>query len=566
MLERLHIKNIALIDQANIEFEKGMNCISGETGAGKSVLIDSLSFVIGDRADKSLIKYGEDFAVVEAIFEIDEQCKASIELKSLGLYEGNELILSRQMSILGKNEIRINGKLSTLNMLKQITVHLVDIFGQSEHLNLLKVDKHLDILDGYKCSNTIKTELAELLSKYNTIQSELKGFGGSESERMRTIDLLKFQVEEIQSAALFDGEEAQLIERKCIILNTEKIKNGVCESIQLLSDNSDSAITALSISLNNIINISKYDEKLNLLSKRLESVKYELIDVTEELESYSDILEFSEDELSIIEMRLDLIKTLKKKYGKTVLEINDYGNTAQNRLEYLENATVKIDKLNKEKTELINKMYKLSIDLSNSRKQIALEFSSVIQSELKDLGMKGAQFKIQFNATPTIDEYYSCINANGFDKVEFLMTANIGEPLKPLVKVISGGEMSRFMLAIKNITARIEEIPTMVFDEIDTGISGKMAQMVAVKLANVSTDYQSIVITHLPQIAAIADNNYLIEKEVIDNHTKTIVKELNYNDKITEISRLIGGDVGSHAILHAKDMVDWGEKIKKDIR
>lgn len=566
MIKKIEIRNIALIDQIEIDFSDGLTVLSGETGSGKSIIIDSLAFVLGDRADKTLIKYGEDEASVSALFEVDETCAVLDKLEEYGYGRDTEILVSRKMSVAGKNEIRIQGKTATLAILKDVCAELVDIFGQGQHLALLNEKKQLEVLDSFcnfgGAGEKLKTQLAPQLSQLN---KQLKSFGGTDAERERLADVLKYQIDEITRAELDEAEEEELLAKHKRFVNAEKIAQALSQSIEAL-DGTMGAIGQISTAKSALRGISSVEETADGLHQRLDSVGLELSDVAATLTDVLDGLDFSPYEADRIENRLENIKTIKRKYGGTIADALQFLSDAQTKYDDLVNASDKIEKLNKQKDEVLQEMYQLSLQKSQERQRAADQLAQRIMSELADLGMKGTKFQVQFNQTPTLEEYSHSPSANGFDEVVFLMSANVGEPLKPLSKVISGGEMSRFMLAVKNITAQAEKIPTMVFDEIDTGISGNMAQMVAVKLANVSADsengFQCIVITHLPQICAMSDNALYIEKQQQNGKTLTRVVPLtDRNSRAEEVARLMGG-VGQSALVGANELLDWSQNYK----
>ena len=570
MIRQLTINNIALIDHLDIEFQEGLTVLSGETGSGKSIIIDSLAFVLGDRADKTLIKYGEEAAEVTALFEVDASSPVLAKLDEYGYGNECEILIYRKMSATGKNEIRIQGKTATQAILKEVCAELVDIFGQGQHLALLNEKNQLAVLDAFCDFHGIDQKLkTELYPQLTAINRELKSFGGSDAERERLLDILKYQIEEIMAANLSEDEEEELLSLHKRMVNVERITTALHQSVALLrSEQGASAQTAQSVGL--LRSISALEDSADGLAERLQSVRIEIDDVTDQLESVLSEMAFSPAEVDKMEERLEKIRQLKRKYGGSVAEVLKFLDASQKQYDSLLNSSERIEQLNADKRKVLEQMYQLSKKKSALRRETAQKLAARIMQELSDLGMRGTNFTVNFNDEPTYDEYAHSPSADGFDKVEFLMSANVGEPLKPLSKVISGGEMSRFMLAVKNITAQAEKIPTMVFDEIDSGISGNMAQMVANKLANVSGNksdgYQCVVITHLPQIAAMADVNLYIRKYQKDGRTYTAVDVLtDYEQRAKEVSRLMGS-VGEHAIVNAKELLDWSANYKKSLR
>lgn len=564
MLRRLTIDNIALIDHVEIDFREGLTVLSGETGSGKSIIIDSLAFVLGDRADKTLIKYGEEAAEVTALFDVADGVVKQ-KLIEYGYGDDDEILLYRKMSVSGKNEIRIQGKTATLSILKEVCAELVDIFGQGQHLALLNEKNQLSVLDSFCFHKAICDRLRELYNKYSAINKELKSFGGDEAERERLLDILKYQIDEITAAELSEDEETELLLAHRRIVNAEKLTSAIGQALDCLNGDTG-AVEQLSLSASNLRGISNLDQSADGLAERLVSARLDVEDVSSQLQDILSSMEFSPSEVDRIEDRLEKIRQLKRKYGGSVSEVLKFLAETQRKYDTLSNATERIAQLNAQKEAVLKEMYSLCRQKSAERKRKAEQLSLDIMRELAELGMRGTNFLVRFNDEPTFEQYCESPSADGFDKVEFLMSANVGEPLKPLAKVISGGEMSRFMLAVKNITAIAEKIPTMVFDEIDAGISGIMAQKVAEKLANVSSNtengYQCIVITHLPQIAAMADVNLFIDKYQKAGKTYTSVQVLSDREqRAVEVARLMGS-VGDHAIVNAKELLDWSDKYK----
>ena len=570
MIKNLVINNIALIDHLELDFKEGLTVLSGETGSGKSIIVDSLAFVLGDRADKTLIKYGEDAAEVTALFEVENDSPVISKLAEYGYGDDLEILISRKMSVAGKNEIRIQGKTVTLAILKDVCAELVDIFGQGQHLALLNEKNQLSVLDAFCEFNGVDVQLkTELNPALTAINRELKTFGGSDAERERLIDILKYQIDEITAANLSEDEETELLAMHKRMVNVEKLSSALGQAQQMLNGE-HGAISQISQSCAFLRTVGALEETATELESRLQSARLEIEDVSSQLEDILATMDFSPAEVDKMEARLENIRQLKRKYGGSIAEVLSFLSQSQTKYDNLVNSAERIEELNTQKNKVLKQMYALCQKKSAQRKATTQKLASRIMQELNDLGMRGTHFEVCFNQEPTFEEYCASPSADGFDKVEFLMSANVGEPLKPLAKVISGGEMSRFMLAVKNITALAEKIPTMIFDEIDTGISGNMAQMVANKLANVSASeqngYQCIVITHLPQIVAMADVNMYIRKFESDGKTHTAVDTLtDYGRRAEEVSRLMGS-VGEHAIINAKELLDWSQKYKNSLK
>lgn len=561
MIESLHIQNIALIEDLTLNLEKGLNILSGETGAGKSIIIDSLNFVLGERADKTLIRNGAERAEVSAVFSsVSEDVEKSLE--DLGITPDDVLILKRAMTK-DKNECRINGAQVTLGMLKSIGEKLVDIHGQHEHQSLLKVSTHVHLLDAFGSEKIEKSKkkLQKTYNSYKELCNEFENIGDA-ATRERKLDVLNYQITELKEAELLEGEEEKLLADRKKFRNAEKILNAAKDANQLLNGGSDFSVVGAVNKAINLLNVAgAFDDNLLKIAERLESAKIDVKDVADELESCLDDLSFDDYSLEKVEKRLEKVRQVVRKYGGTVEAANEFLKNAEEEYDFLINADARATKLEKEIGKTRLELLSDAEELSALRRKYASSFEDEINKQLKELGMPSAKFNVSFdeNDGKTADD----VTSNGFDKVEFLISANKGEPLKPLQKIISGGEMSRFMLALKNITARLDGIDTMVFDEIDTGISGYIAQVVAEKLYNISVSRQVIAVTHLPQLASMADNHYKIEKKETADKTITNVKKLDEDGELQEIARLIGGNTYSeHALPHAVEMKKHADAYK----
>lgn len=563
MLCQLSIENIALIDKLELELKNGLNILSGETGAGKSIIIDSLNFVLGERADKSLIRFGTDKASVEAVFE--DYLMPSIKdcLNDLGIEAEDVLILRRKMSADGKNECRINGRISTLSALKSLTELLVDIHGQHEHQSLLKSTNHIKLLDklGEKKIATVKGEVEKNFDDYTSLKKEFLRFGNAD-ERERKLDILSFQIDEIEKADVKEGEEDELLSARKRIRNMEKIISAL-EGAKNLLDGYDSQSVSASIkNANSLLNtISSYDENIVPIADRLDSCKVEITDISETLSDMLQKLDFDSRSAEQIEERLEVVRTILRKYGGSYESLQKFYEEATKEAQTLSNATERVERLETEIKVAAEKLFASAKELSQERRKIADKFEKDISKELCDLGMGGSTFKVEIDSTDDVDQ----ISANGADSVEFMISPNVGEPLKPLAKIISGGEMSRFMLAFKNILAGVDDIGTMVFDEIDTGISGNISQVVSEKMCNISRARQVIAVTHMPSLASMADNHYLISKSTENGKTLTHVDLLK--DDTDEVARLIGGnDYSIYAVPHAKEMKANAQRYKDSLK
>ncbi|MBQ4542215.1 MAG: DNA repair protein RecN [Clostridia bacterium] len=556
MLQSLTIKNIALIDNLTIDLSTGFNVLTGETGAGKSLIIDSLALLLGEKADKSLISYGENFASVEAVFETNS-CAILDKLEEFGLDRENTIVIFRKLSNDGKNECRVNGKTFTLSMLKALTAPLMDLHGQFQHQEILKTSNQLKTLDDFGGSEIkiAKEKYKTLYHKLNSIKKELASFNFDSRDREKLIDLYSYQINEIEEANFKDGEEESLKEFRVRVLNQEKIALSL-ERVNSYFEGAGENYGILGLIKKadvEIADVLKYLPEASELAERLNSARYEIQDIAETVESLKDGLEFDEYSAIENEKRLDLLTSLKKKYGANIAEINEYLEKIKKDYEKLLNSAEVIEKLEKEKLEVSNMLFECAKHLSNLRRKTAEDFTQKVKNELAELSMKGSKFEIDFSFVTE-----EMADETGFDKIEFMFTANSGQPLRPLNKVASGGEMSRFMLAVKNITADIDNVDTMIFDEIDTGISGDTANVLARKLAKIGKKHQVVCVTHLAQVASFGASHYYISKAENNGVTRTSLKVLDYENRVREIARIIGGAISDFSINHAKLMLDAG--------
>lgn len=562
MLSQLSVENIALIDKLELTLSNGLNVLSGETGAGKSIIIDSLNFVLGERADKSLIRYGTDYAVVQAVFEDYLTPSVKQYLDDLGIEAEDVLILRRKMSVDGKNECRINGRISTLSILKGLTEMLVDIHGQHEHQSLLKSSNHIGLLDdmGEAQVKNAKIAVEKAHKQYVSLKHEYAKFGDA-SERERKLDVLTYQIEEIEKADVKEGEEEELLAQRKRIRNMEKILSALSDAKRILDGYDAQSVSASIKNCSSLLSsISSYDDDIAPLTDRLDSTKVEIADISDTLEDMLERLDFDARSAEKVEERLEIVRTILHKYGGNYDALQKFYQNASEEAHMLANASETVEKIEKEIKSAQKQLVSDAQKLTELRIKVANKFEKNITKELCDLGMSGSTFKVDIKSTEDVDE----ISANGADSVEFLISPNVGEPLKPLAKIISGGEMSRFMLALKNIVAGIDGIGTMVFDEIDTGISGNISAVVSEKMCNISRNRQVIAVTHMPSLAAMADSHYLIAKSTQNGKTLTHVDLLE--DDTDEVARLIGGnDYSKYAVPHAHEMKAWAQRYKESI-
>lgn len=562
MLKSLIVSNLALVKKAEINFSEGLNIISGETGAGKSILIDGLMLLLGARYDKSYLRYGAKSGYVEGIFEGN----AKELLNDIGLDEDDSddiVVVSRKFDEAGKNNIRINGRQITLSMLKNFTTKLVDIYGQNENRYLTNKREHLNLLDFY-CGN----QLVEILEKYNETRSKYKSIlsklneFGNENDREKNIEFLKYQINEIENSKVYDGEENELIVKRKRATNAQRMMDSLNTAYELLSGN-DGISDKIAEIRRNLQFMTRIDSKYDDFLKRLDSADIELSDIGGTLLFERDDLETPED-LENIENRLDLIRSLKRKYGDFD-SMTKYLSEAKERYELLSDCDAIYERLNSQREKCFNEMSKLAKSASNLRKEKAVSFEKDILEQLKDLGMAGSKFIVDFNEVDFSDE--ESYTSVGVDEVEFYLSPNAGQPPKPLIKIISGGEMSRFMLAMKVVSGEMNDISTMIFDEIDSGISGDIGQKVASKLYQISLHKQVLCVTHLPQVAAMADNHFFIRKHVENGETITEISNLDDKEKIKEVSRLSGSEnISSTSMKNAEEMIKWCKSFKSSLK
>ncbi len=562
MISYINIKNIALIKELSLELKNGLNVLSGETGAGKSIIIDSINFVLGDRADRSLIRHGETTARVEVVFDnIMDKKELTAVLDGYGIdYQDDMLIINRVMTQ-DKSECRVNGNIVNLSTLRNIVSLLVDIHSQNEHQSLLKVHNHIKLLDNYNSNLTqYKEQLSHLLAQYKNVLSKLDHFM-TQAERERKIDLLSYQIEEIERVNLQDKEEEELNNTRNKYYNAQSIFTNLNSAMQNISGYENlGGVQSIKLAYKDLREIAKFDNEIELILDRLDSAIIELDDIADSIRNKLDFAESENIDIAFIEQRINDIKSLKRKYGKDLQEINKFLANAKEELDELLVAESTIAKLNIAKKELSEKIINLTTKIHNERVKSAKTFSKAICDNLQELGMKNSVFQVKVEL---YDDVLANINEYGADYVEFMLSPNLGEPLKPLAKIASGGEMSRFMLALKNVIAEIDEIDTLIFDEIDTGISGAIAKVVAMKLNDIAQKRQVIAITHLPQLASMADVNYLIEKKVRDGKTLTYVKELTGESVYQELMRLAGSVENSKVGLSsAKELKQWAIAYK----
>lgn len=536
MISTLHIKNIGIIDDIIIDFNNGLNVLTGETGAGKTLIVDSLAIIAGGRFSREMIRRGENNSFVEACLYLPEN-ENSID--------GN-IIVSREINTNGKNLCKINGRLVTVNELKEFMNNIIDIHGQFDNQTLMDKEYHTKYLDEFSGETIIKlkTQYLKLYEEYRKINIKLANNYGDDKEKQRKLDLLQYQIDEINFANLKIGEEEELEERRNIMMNSEKVAENLNKVNFNLNNNAIDVISDSIKSLEKIEDIdSKYSEKLI----ELKNIYYEIQELARDISDLQEDIYFDENERNEVEMRLDMLYSLKRKYGNNIEEILKYKDKICLEIEKIENLEEENKKL-KEKLKIIKiKMSEICIKITELRKLSSIKLSDKVNEELFDLDMKNARFKAKVIEDSEFSE-------NGLSHIEFLISTNIGEEEKSLNKVASGGEISRIMLAIKTVLADVDRVPVLIFDEIDTGISGNAANMVGNKLRKISRNHQILIVTHLATIAAKGEYNYYIFKEVIENKTKTNIKKLTDKEAIEEIARIASGNITKVSLSHAQEL------------
>lgn len=549
MLSELNIRNFAIIDSLSITFEKGFNVLTGETGAGKSIIVDAVELVLGGRASSEMIRSGSDEAVIEAAFDTSDVKIINEKLDEMGIEAGDTLLVKRVVSTSGKNKVFINGSMATIAMLADVGEFLVDIHGQHEHQTLFKVERHIDILDEYAATGSLRNEMAGIYAELNKIRDEQVALKASEADKEKKLDLLRFQSDEIGKAALKAGEEEEMLEERKLLSSAEKLYDAGNTALELIYSQSGSALELIKKAGFKVDDVANLDESMRATAETISAASASIEDAAMTIRDYIGKISFDPDRLNEIEERLDIIGRLKRKYGNTVAEILKYKEEVDGELDGIERAGERIAELEKEGDRLKAKGLRVAEKLSEKRKEAALSLKKKVETELSDLGMKKAVFEVRIEALRDI-------TSRGIDKVEFLLSSNPGDPPKPLSKIASGGELSRIMLALKKVLAGPTGVPTMVFDEVDSGIGGGIAEVVGRKLKEVAHGRQVLCITHLPQIAAMADLHYAVSKGEEKGRTVTAVKRLEKSERVYEVARMLGGMTITEATRkHAEEMI-----------
>jgi DNA repair protein RecN (Recombination protein N) len=571
MLLELNIRNFAVIKQTSVSFGRGLTILTGETGAGKSILIDAISMLLGGRGSADYVRYGCKKAEIEGLFEFEPDAPVLAMLKEMGVEaEENMLIIRRELGSNGKTICRINGQMVTLSMLREIAPWLITIHGQHEHQSLMQGEQHINWLDAFgdeKIAPAFR-EFSKLYTQYQQLRSELNYISSNEREMVQRMDMLRFQLQEIVGANLKPLEDEELLKEKKRLAAGEKLVHSLEDAYRSLVGE-QRGIDWVSNAMSHLESVLQYDEELKDTHQMVENAFYQLEEAARLVRSYRDTIEFDPERLMQIESRLDEINRLKRKYGLSVDEILEYGASIEDELDHMENRETRIEELQKKVKEISLDLAVEAMELSQIRKQIAAELSAAIEQELKDLHMSRARFEIAVHQQEDengveVDGHRVRVTAKGIDTVEFLIAPNPGEPLRPVSKIASGGELSRIMLAMKTILADAENIDTMIFDEVDTGVSGRAAQAIAEKLVRVSRKRQVLSITHLPQVASMADMHLRIEKHMNEEETETKVTALSYDERVIELARMLGGaQVTETTKNNARELLTQADMVKE---
>lgn len=561
MLLNLHVKNLALIEEVDVDFEKGLIVLTGETGAGKSLILGSVNIALGNKASKDMIRKGTDYSLVELTFSVSETCAKQLKKYDIYMEEDNIVIVTRKISE-GRSISKINGETVNIKTLKNVMSLLIDIHGQHDHQSLLYTKNHLDILDKFAKDSILelKEQIKEEYSKYTKLIKKLEEFNIDEGQKAREIEFAEYEVNEIESANLKPEEDVQVEEEFKKLFNSKEIVSALSEIYNALSYETAGGLgDIINKAVMDINSIKGMDEKISQFQTELYDIDNLCRELTSQIYDYNSGMDFNPEYVREVEERLDVINHLKLKYGNNIEEILRYKEEKEEYLEKLNNMTDEMESVKNQISELEGTLNNLCTKLSEQRKKAAKELEVLVKQALVDLNFIAVEFEIQITRKESIGE-------NGFDNVEFMISTNPGESVKPLVKVASGGELSRIMLAIKSILATEDDIDTLIFDEIDTGISGQTAMKVAEKMAKISRNHQVICISHLSQIAAMADSHYLIKKTADENSATTSIKKLTRQQSIEELVRINGGSgITEAGLIHATEMKDMADRTKSNL-
>lgn len=579
MLSELHIRNFAIIDDLRLQFDAGFNVLTGETGAGKSIILDAVMLVLGGRGDTAMIRAGCEQAIVEATFRLDEQLRAQIEplLHDEGLDDeeeyGDEIVLTRELRLNGRNITRVNGRSINLSLLRDVAAPLIDIHGQGDHLSLLKPRSHLPLLDAYTGLEKEQKAFAHEVGKLHQLQRELQGLRQDERLLAQRMDMLQFQIQEIDAARLKPEEEEDLRIERERLANAEHLTKAATEAVAAmagLDDEGQSVVDLLGQAERALSQLVRFDESQTPRLETVQGLAFQVSELAVDLKNYLEEIEFNPTRLDQVEVRLELINTLKRKYGTNIPAILLLRDKAAIELEQITHSEERIAQLEQEQTVMLRRLGKLAQALSQQRQEVAVKLARSVEEHLAELSMEGARFSVSFAEEPDpnglfVGEQRLAFDQTGYDQVEFLISTNPGEPLKPLAKVASGGETARLMLALKTALAEVDATPTLIFDEIDQGIGGRVGDIVGRKLWGLTAvaNHQVIVVTHLPQLAGYGDTHFHVSKQLHNERTTTAVAALDRNGRITELAAMLGTQA-QHARDGAAAILDLAQSVKND--
>lgn len=574
MLTELRIENFAIIDHLELSFQDGLVIFTGETGAGKSIIMDALELVMGGRGESTFIRTGAERATIEAEFKLGARNLDEIHtiLKREDLLDeehSDYILLTRELRDNGRSTGRVNGRTTNISTLRELGEYLVDIHGQSEHLSLLSIRKHLDLLDRFGNLWEERSAYRKVYRRFQSITEELEELRRSEADAARQADLLSYQINEIEAANLSPGEEEELKQERSRLANAESIASATQEAMALLDDGTienPAVIDLLGKVIESLESISKVDKAKSELTTRAQTVFDEVSEISRELRDYIEEIEFNPKRLGQVEDRLNLVFTLQRKYGENITAVQAFAEKARQQLENLTHAEERIEELEAEQVNVLEEIGKLGVELSRKRHEAADQLASAVENELQDLRMSGARFKVSFqhrpdqDGIPISDGQRVAFDETGLEKIEFVIETNPGEGFKPLVKIASGGETSRLMLALKNVLAQADQIPTLVFDEIDQGIGGRVGGIVGFKLWNLTAKHQVFCITHLPQLAAFGNQHIRVEKKVQDGRTTTGVTHLSGDVRVQELAQMLG-NVSEGTLKSAREILGAANQL-----
>jgi DNA repair protein RecN (Recombination protein N) len=560
MLTELSIRNFAIIDEMKVSFADGLNVITGETGAGKSIIIGAVSLLLGERASADMIRSFEESATVEALFDIGEKDALKKKIREMGFHVGKELILKRIVTRTGKNRVYIDGQLATLGMLSAISESLINICGQHEHQVILNADNHIDILDEFGNLVPLKQEYADMYGQYLSLKEKIRELLSVKKTRGEKDDLLRFQLKDIDDAGIRPGEDTTLLEEKKVLNNVQKLMDYATGAHDVLYGRAGSVLGEVRGAIANIREIKKIDSGLRLSDGDLDNIYYQLEETALTLRDYMKNMSYDPEKLSVIDERLEVLGRLKRKYGRSLEEVLEKRVQIEEELKAISSVDDEIERMSKDLDALSPRLLEKARCLSEKRRETASVLKKAIEGEIHSLRMENAAFEVTFN-TPDDPQGSAPFNPRGIDEVEFFLATNLGESLKPLNRIASGGELSRIMLAVKNILAKTGSVGTIIFDEVDSGIGGATAEDVGKKLKGVAKHHQILCITHLPQIACFGDTHYRVVKAISGERTIASVDVLSDKDRLDEITRMLGGaELTKKTREHAREMIELSRK------